>query len=154
MDGDSFVSQSRFDVYALFCSFTSDFVNISVMNGDIWNFFLVAYAEKSGTSTEEKTSSAATIAAVIGIVVFLALAAFAAFFILRRRTREHSDTKMTMIERMALRGQSKEDLFRSDIMMSNVVSLFKLALVCFFARYFLKELYYLAKSLREPPFHL
>ena len=94
------------------------------MSCSISNSFLVAYAEKSSTGTEEKTSSSvATIGAVIGIVVFLALAAFAAFFVLRKRTRENSGTKMTMIERMALRGQSKEDLFRSDMVMSNVVSL-------------------------------
>ena len=55
------------------------------------------------------------------MVAFVVVAAVATFIILRRRRQGNAGAKMTMTERMALRGQSKDDLLRSDIMMSNVV---------------------------------
>jgi len=80
----------------------------------------MAYADTSRGNPEEKTSSAATIAAAVGVSVFVLVAAFMAFIIMRRRRQQNAGSKMTMTERMALRGQSKDDLLRSDIMMSNV----------------------------------
>ena len=87
-------------------------------------FNFSAYGDKSLAIGKPKSSSTATIAAVIGVVAFIAVAAVAAFIIIRKRNQQNAGAKMTMTERMALRGQSKDDLLRSDIMMSNVVSLF------------------------------
>ncbi|XP_065066858.1 uncharacterized protein LOC135692597 isoform X2 [Rhopilema esculentum] len=80
----------------------------------------LAYVDRNTGEIEDDETNVAVVVAVVCVVAFIAVAAVAAFIVLKRRNQGNLNTNLTMTERIAQRGNSKEDLLRSDIMMSNI----------------------------------
>ena len=52
-----------------------------------------------------------------------------ACIVVRRRRKDDTGAKMTMLDRFALRGRNKDDLLRSDIKMNILTNVFLFPLI-------------------------
>eukprot|EP00794_Sanderia_malayensis_P006322 gene6322-7046_t len=72
---------------------------------------------RTGNNNKSRNTAIAATLAVVGCI---ALVGLAVFVYRRRQNQNNSEETLTMSERIAQRRQSKEDLLRADILMSNV----------------------------------